>query len=141
MGALRQLLRADAKRVKVLAHVERRLAEDPRTPPSVLRVVRELLTEREEGRPAGAVSKVKLLGVAVRREDAQALIVKLLGGGAPPAYQAAKTISQGLETGAPTPALSGAERDAILAALQDAPPGLSTLRRALILECRRRHES
>jgi hypothetical protein len=80
------------------------------------------------------VSKVRLLGVAVRRDDAHALIEKLLAAGAAPAHQAARTILQGLETGAPTPALSGAERDAILAALEDTPPGLSALRRALILE-------
>jgi hypothetical protein len=76
-----------------------------------------------------------MLGVSVRREDAQALIILLLAADTPPAAQAARTIQRGLEPGAPPPALSGPERDAILAALQDEPPpGLATLRSALLIE-------
>jgi hypothetical protein len=49
VGTLRQLLRTDVRpiRTKTLAQVEQRLAEDPATPPSVLRVVRKLLAQAE----------------------------------------------------------------------------------------------
>lgn len=86
------------------------------------------------------MSKLRLLGVAVRRDDAKTLIVKLLALETPAAHQAAKTILHGLESGAALPALSGPERDAILAALQNEPPqGLAKLRSALLMEGSQRY--
>jgi hypothetical protein len=80
------------------------------------------------------VSKLRLLGVAVSREDAQALIVLLLAADTLPAAQAARTIHHGLESGAALPALSGPERYAIFDALREQPPGLAALRSALLIE-------
>jgi hypothetical protein len=79
--------------------------------------------------------KMRIVGVAVPREDAQALIVKLLAADTLPAVQAAHTIYHALGVEASVPAFSGPERDAILAALQDEPPpGLTKLRSALLIE-------
>jgi hypothetical protein len=81
------------------------------------------------------MSKVRLLGVSVGREDAKTLIGKLLAFDSPPAHQAAKTILYGLESGESLARLSHAERDAILATLQrQPPPGLEALRSALLIE-------
>ena len=81
------------------------------------------------------MTKLRLLGVAVTREDARALIVLLLAADTLPAAQAARTIHHALDTQAASPAFSGPERDAILAALQDQPPpGLAALRSALVVE-------
>ena len=76
---------------------------------------------------------LRLWGIPVDQEDAQALVATLIADGSPDAVAAAERISVRLERGSKgLIALEPRHRDAILGLLEDPPDGLNELRGALI---------
>jgi hypothetical protein len=72
-----------------------------------------------------------LCGIPVAPEAAQHLVATLIADGSPDAVAAAGTIAKGVDRELYAVALTPAERDAILSALEDPPDGLVELRGTL----------
>ena len=73
-----------------------------------------------------------LVGVPVRPEDARSLVTTLLADGSKDAIDAARVVAGCLDAHKITVPLTNKERMAILAVLEDPPPGLGELRGALV---------
>ena len=84
---------------------------------------------------------MRLYGIEVSEHDCRVLIDLLLRVGREIDHNAAAAIDRGISVQAKLIALSPAERDAILGALGESPPGgLTELRATLVHDYRRRHE-
>jgi len=77
-------------------------------------------------------------GIPVSEADGRALVASLIADGSPDALSAAGRVSLGLERDLYAVALAPAERDAILAQLEDPPDGLAELRGVLMWDFEQR---
>jgi hypothetical protein len=82
-----------------------------------------------------------LYGVAVTAENARHIVASLFADGSPASMSAAPMIQKGVERDLYAVALEPAERDAILAVLEEPPERLADLRGVLARDQRERTDS
>ena len=81
-----------------------------------------------------------LYGVSVTAENARHIVASLFADGRPAAMSAAAAIQKGVDRDLYAVALEQAERDAILAVLEDPPAGLEDLHGVLARDQRDRRD-